>query len=73
MVESHLLELCMVIMGAGLHCGCPNLTPHWRSLIYIVFAGKFFEQGRDPLVEAGLYSTGRPVGTAPQLLSRAKL
>lgn len=50
--------------GKCVHRGCPNFTDTWRSLIYVVFAAQWFDQGRDPSLEELMpYSVERPTGT----------
>ena len=49
--------------GKCVHRGRPNATDRRRDLVYVVYAAKWFEQGRDPNTElAAFHSTAPPAG-----------
>ena len=67
-----LASLQVFFNGKCVHRGCPNSSASWRSLIYVVFAGQFYDQGRDPAVEMTLpTSVERPSGGWPKHSAQA--
>ena len=60
--------------GKCIHRGRPNVSERQRDLIYIVYAAKWFEQGRDAVKEIGEWgSKERPVGEKEIGKLRSKL